>query len=100
MQIRSQLAHAQLSRRQGLLPQLKAIVILTRQGIALRGHKESEGNLSQLMQMMSKDNVVIQSWLRNNCYTSHQAINELIDSLGLTVLRNLLSKIKAVTGPS
>ena len=82
------------------MAQLKAIVFLTRQGSALRGHTESEGNLSQLMQMMSKDNAVIQSWLRNNCYTSHLAVNEVIDSLGLTAFRKLLSKIKAVTGPA
>lgn len=48
-QLVSQVAKAQMIRRQGLVLQLRAIVFLSRQGIAIRGHTESEGNLHQLM---------------------------------------------------
>ena len=99
-QLNSQLAQLQLSRRNGLLSQLRAIVYLTRQGIAVRGHTELEGNLQQLMQMWSKENEVVKLWLRENRYTSHQAVNELIEILGKTVLRNLLKKISDVSGPA
>lgn len=75
-------------------------MFLCRQGIALRGNTEKEGNLPQLLQAMSKDNAVVQAWLRNNRFTSHQAVNELINSLGLTLLRTLLKKVTSVTGPS
>ena len=75
-------------------------MFLTRQGIALRGHTEKEGNLTQLVQALGKDNTVIQAWLRSNRFTSHQAVNELINSLGLTLLCTLLKKVTSVTGPS
>lgn len=74
-------------------------MFLTRQGLALRGHTEEDGNLAQLLRAWSTDNAVIQAWLRENRYTSHQAVNELINSLGLTLLRTLLQKAASVTGP-
>ena len=99
-QLHSQLRQLQHVRRQGLLTQLRAIQFLTRQGIALRGHKESEGNLHQLLLMWSKNDEIVQSWLRENRYTSHQVVNELITILGQSLLRNLLGKMKDVTGPA
>ena len=99
-QITLQRAQLQITRRQGLLFQLKAIVFLTRQGIAIRGQTESEGNLTQLLRTWSKDNEVVKSYIRENRYTSHQSVNELIEILGLSLLRNLLRKMKEVTGPA
>ena len=55
-QLLSQLAAQQIKRRHGLLLQLRAIVFLTRQGISIRGHSESEGIFLQLMHTWSKDN--------------------------------------------
>ena len=99
-QISSQMAQLQLTRRQGLLAQLRAIVFLTRQGIAIRGHTESEGNLQQLLRTWSKDNDVVKSWLGENRYTSHQSVNELIEILGLSLLRNLLKCMKEGISPT
>ena len=65
-QISSQMAQLQMTRRHGLVTQLRAIVFLTRQGIAIRGHTESEGNLHQLLQVWSKENEVVKNWLREN----------------------------------
>ena len=59
---------------------------------------ESEGNLQQLLQTCSKENEVLKSWVRENQSTSHQAVNELIEILGLSVLRTLLTK--EVAGPA
>lgn len=39
-------------------------------------------------------------WLQENRYTSHQSMNELITALGQSLLRNLLGKMKEVTGPA
>ena len=47
-ELSSQLLKLQRLRREGLLMQLRAILFLTSQGIAIRGHTESEGNLQQL----------------------------------------------------
>lgn len=43
---------------------------------------------------------MVQAWLRKKHFTSHQVVNELINSLGLTLLRTLLKKVTSVTGPS
>ena len=99
-QLASQLAKAQMIRRQGLILQLRAIVFLSRQGIAIRGHAESEGNLHQLMHAWGKDSDVLSTYLKENRYSCHQFVNELIEILGITVLRNILQKMKNVTGPA
>ena len=97
-QLASQLEKAQMIRRQGLMLQLRAIVFLARQGIAIRGHSEQEGNLHQLMQAWGKDNDIFSTYLKENRYSCHQFVNELLEILGLTVLRNLLQKMKEVRG--
>ena len=97
-QLHSQLRQLQHVRRQGLLMQLRAIQFLTRQGTALRGHKESEGNLHQLLLMWTKNDEILQTWLRENRYTSHRSVNELITILGQSLLRSLLDKMKEPTG--
>ena len=99
-QISSQMAQLQITRRQGFLFQLKAIVFLTRQGIAIRGHTEAEGNLPQLLRVWGNDNEVIKSFLRENRYTSHQSVNELIEILGHSLLHSLLKSMKEVNGPA
>lgn len=96
-QLSSQLAKAQMIRRQGLMLQMRAIVFLARQGIAICGHNESEGNLHQLMQAWSQDNDTLGMYIKENRYCCHQFVNEI---LGLTVLRNLLHKMRKVTGPA
>ena len=45
------------------------------------------------------ENDIVKSWVRENPYTSHQAVNELIEILGLTVLRTLLKKMTDGIGP-
>ena len=89
-QLASQLAKAQMIRMQGLMLQLRAIVFLACQGIPVLGHTESKGNLHQLMQAWGKDNDVLSNYLKENRYSCHQFVNELLEILGVTVLRNLL----------
>ena len=80
--------------------QLRAILYLNRQGIALRGHTKSEGNLQQLLQVWSKDNDVVKNWLLENRFTSHQFVNELMELLGLAVLHFVLNHVKECNGPA
>ncbi len=89
-QLSSQMAEAQKTRREGLVVQLKAIKYLTRQGLALRGNDEEEGNLSQLLFAWSENNDCLKEWIKENRYTSHQAVNEQICLLGQAVLRKLI----------
>ena len=50
----SHLAQLHLTRRNGLLSKLRAIVYLTQQGIAVQGHTELDGNLYHFMQIWLK----------------------------------------------
>jgi len=93
-QLSTQGAKVQENRRLGLVKQLEAMKFLLRQGIALRGHSEEEGNLQQLLKTWSKDNAVIKSWVEEGKYMSHDIVNELITLMGQSVLRKLLCRIK------
>ncbi len=92
-QLSTQVANAQMSRRAGLLKQLEGMKFLLRQGLALRGHREEEGNLPQLIAMMSSSNSDISSWIKEGKYMSHDIVNELISLMGQGVLRQILAKI-------
>ena len=98
----SQLQQLKLVRRQGLTAQQRGIRYLARQGIAIRGHDNTEGNLEQLMRTWScceGDKGFISKWIKDNKYTSHQAVNDQIKIMGQTILRSLLPKIKEGDGP-
>ena len=77
-----------------LLKQLSSLTFLLRQGLAIRGHKESEGNLIQLLQLRFEDESGIQKWLNNGNYLSHDIVNEMITLMGNTLLRKMLDNIR------
>ena len=66
---------------------------MLRQGLAIRGHKESEGNFIQLL---SNNCPELKQWLLSNQYLSHDIMNELITLMGNTMLRQLVTNIRAV----
>ena len=74
---------------------LKAIKYLTQQGLVIRnGYHEEKGHLPQLLLTWSEDNECIKNWIKEDRFTSHQAVNEQISIMGQGVLRNLLLEIK------
>ena len=93
-QLSSEVNNLQQNRTAGFLKQLKAIQFLTRQGIALQGHTESEGNLKQLLITWSHENELVKTWIAENRYTCHQTVNELITIMGQDLLRTLLAKMR------
>ena len=76
----SQLAQLQETRRNALLCQLSGSRFLLRQGLAIRGHSEMEGNLRQLLRMYSSF-CDMKAWLQ-------------ITIMGNTLLQTLLCCIK------
>ena len=94
VQFNSQMSKLQASRRQGLLKQLCALQYLLRQGIAIRGHTEVEGNLYQLLKVWANDNSDITHWLSERKYMSHDIVTEQITLMGNTLLCSLLQNIK------
>ena len=85
-------------RRNSLLQQSCLRFLLLWQGLAVRGHnRDQEGNLRQLLIMMSKEtSPVMRQWLTEK-YMSPEVVNELISMMGQSVLRKLLCHIKRVT---
>ena len=85
--------------REMLLKLLNSIRYLSRQGLALRGHREDsesfEGNLCQLLLLQSNDSPQLASWLKKREYISPQILNEMTALCGNAVLRQLLSDISS-----
>jgi len=94
-QLSAQMNKLQQNRRDGLLKQLSAIRYLTRQGIALQGHDQEDGNLHQLLVTWSHDSEIAKLWMKANRYTCHQTVNDLIDIMGQNLLHVLLARMRA-----
>ena len=93
-QLSSQEDRVQTTRRAGFLKQLTGMRFLLRQGIALRGHSELEGNLPQLLSAWAGDCEVLKQWMKAAKYMSHDIVNELITIMGHNVLRVVLDRVK------
>ena len=98
-QLQTQVQKLQHSRRHALVKQLYCLRYLLRQGLAVRGHKEIEGNLYQLLVMVSAYDSEMSTWLREKKYISPAIVNEQISIMGLAVLRTLLDSIKSSSPP-
>ena len=92
--INKQAMAEQKVRQQMLLKQISSLKYLLRQGLAVRGHDDLEGNLLQLLKLQSSDCTEL-TWIRERRYFSPVILNEQISLMGLTVLRGLLNDIKA-----
>lgn len=62
--IDNQVSREKESNREVFLVILRAIQFLARQGLALKGHEQSKGNLFQLLKMISGTNVQLATWLQ------------------------------------
>ena len=93
-QLSTQASRTQATNRSMLLKELSSLQFLLRQGLAIRGHKKSEGNLVQLLELRSNDCPDLQLWLKNHHSLSHNIVNELITLMGTSLLRQLLKRIR------
>ena len=98
-QLQTQVQKLQQSRRHTLVKQLYCLRYLLQQGLAVRGHKEIEGNLYQLLVMVSAYDSEMSTWLREKKYISPAIVNEQISIMGLAILRTLLDSIKSSSPP-
>ena len=67
-QISSEADKILADRRSCLLKQISAMKFLLRQGIALRGHCEKEGNLPQLLTAWTEGNTALKRWIDEGRY--------------------------------
>lgn len=92
----SQKAAEQESARTALLSVFGSIRYLARQGLALRGHEESQGNLMQLLQLRSEDSEPLRSWLpRTTKFVSAESQNEILELLSHNVLRAIVKEVQS-----
>ena len=81
---------------QSLVNVFKSIKYLTRQGIALCGHNEENGNLLQLLKLHCDDNPNLKVWLtKKTNWLSHEIQNEIIQMMALTILREIAVEIRS-----
>jgi len=90
--------------RSALFSIFSTIRYLARQGLAMRGNNDANGNLIQLLQLRSIDNKDLQKWMKryeletdqNKCrhLLSHDVQNEILRDMCHSVLRALINDIK------
>nr|XP_004209215.1 zinc finger MYM-type protein 1-like [Hydra vulgaris] len=90
-QLLKQIRQSQNKRQQMFLVELSSLKFLLRQGLAIRGHTEKEGNLKQLMLLRSQD---VKWLLHSKNYLSPIIVNECIELFGRAVILKLLSHIQ------
>ena len=86
----------QLQRQQMLQKHLSSVRYLAHQGLALRGHEESKGNMLELLQMWSVHDFDVKEWLSDGKYLSYDIVNEQIKLISVHVLQDILFEVKHV----
>ena len=85
----------QAEHRTILMKLLSSLKLLLRQGSAIRGHKEREGNLYQVLRCRGEDVPGLEAWLKKGDYRSHDIVNELVELMYMQLLRKLLAEVRA-----
>uniref|UniRef100_H3A4M8 DUF4371 domain-containing protein n=1 Tax=Latimeria chalumnae TaxID=7897 RepID=H3A4M8_LATCH len=94
VQLNDQLQRDQIERWKMLVIQLSSLHFLLRQGMAIRGHDELQGNLQQLLLLRAEDDPGVNAWISNRNYLSHDIVNEMISLMGNALLRSKLHQIR------
>lgn len=87
----------QAQRRRMLLIEVECIRYLLRQGLALRGHTEDEGNLIQLLKLRAADVDGLSLWIEDGNYLSHDIINEICQMISLSIVRELVKEVNELS---
>jgi len=77
-----------------LLKQLTSLRLLLREGLAVRGYDNIEGNLEQLLRLRAEDCPNLAGWIRDHKYLSVDVVNEQIAIMSNSVLRAIINDIK------
>lgn len=90
-------ASQQEEARTCLLKIISAVQFLGRQGVALRGHDDSEGNFAQLLKYKSEDDPGLTKWLSSRIdYTCPQVQNEILSLLSNSIVREIADNIRSL----
>ena len=75
---------------------LTTLKYLARQGLAIRGHSEGNGNFTQLLRMRTSDLEAPNLFLKKlpGSYTSHDIQNEILSLFSQQIVRDITSKVR------
>jgi Domain of unknown function (DUF4371) len=94
--LNKQLTSDQAVARKSLNAIFTTVQYLGRQGIALRGHDDAEGNFMQLLKFRSNDVPELLSWLSKaggSTYTHHSIQNEILTIFSDAILRKIIDQV-------
>ena len=94
-QLSTKILMDQEKHRDLLLKQFHSLQYLTRQGLAIRGHGDEDGNLHQLLKCRAHDITGIEQWIENGSYQSHDIINEMMQLMANQLLQKLLNEVRS-----
>ena len=96
-QLSSAYAKKQNERRQQFLKEISGIQFLARQGLAMRGHTDIEGNLHQLLlsQSHAYNDKQLWEWVNSGEYISHDIVNELMGLMANTIVKQIVTEVKS-----
>ena len=79
-----------------LLKQMRSLKYLLRQGLAIRGKEETEGNYNQLLIHRAEDDELLSAWLKSkhSKWTSHEIQDEQMEMMANDVLRRILKLVR------
>ena len=96
-QLSSQLQKQQQVARNSFLKIVGGVMCLARQGNALRGHDNKEGNFHQLIKYKAEGDEELSSWLqRHNNFTSPKIQNEVLQIVSNTIVREITQEIHSL----
>ena len=81
--------------RRMLLMIMTSLRFLARQGLAMRGHEDKNGNFEQLLLLRQGDSEELARWMkRSHTFTSPAIQNELLGLMAHSVIRQITSEIR------
>lgn len=97
MQLCSISESSQEAARSALVQIVSSVRYLARQGLALRGHDNDEGNFKQHLEEKAESDPNLASWLlRNHAYTSPECQNEILQLMSNTIIRQIAKNIHSL----
>ena len=80
--------------RENLTKIVTSVMFLAKQGLAIRGHGNDEGNLLQLLHLRSSDCPDLKRWLqRKETFTHPECQNEILQLVSNEIVRDVVAEI-------
>ncbi len=93
-QLLSQCQQTQQQSKKCLMAVFTSVMFLARQGLALRGHKEADSNVQQLLSIRRQDIPELDAWLKRKVdMTSPSIQNEILQLFSNNIVHDIATKV-------